>query len=399
MVALDHTRKMRELCEITSSKRIYVADYQSDGIPFYRSKEIIEKHRGERSISIELFISEEKFNEIKVKFGAPEAGDVLLTSVGTLGVPYVVKNTDRFYFKDGNLTWFRNFNGIDSRYLYYWLLSPKGKAELNKCTIGSSQPAFTIVLLKDMRIDLPSLLKQQKTVMLLSRYDDLIENNTRRIEILEETAQRIYREWFVDFRFPGYAKVRFIDSSIGRIPEEWDVKQLGDVIELAYGKALKAEYRKGGEVLVFGSSGIVGYHNEHLVKGPGIIVGRKGNVGSIFWSDVDFFPIDTVFYVLTKLSLPYVFYHLRSMNFINNDAAVPGLNRNQAYSLDFLVPNRKALDSFQEVVSPISKKIRLLRLKNENLQKTRDILIPKLISGEINVLEMDIAIREQANGA
>ena len=118
-------RRMDELCEITSSKRIYAADYVSQGVPFYRGREITEKYKGDLNVSTELFITEEKFREIEHKFGVPKEGDLLLTSVGTLGSAYVVKPGDRFYFKDGNLTWFRHFNGLDSRFLYYWIGSPQ----------------------------------------------------------------------------------------------------------------------------------------------------------------------------------------------------------------------------------------------------------------------------------
>jgi type I restriction enzyme S subunit len=97
-------RRMEELCEITSSKRIFAADYVSAGVPFYRGKEITEKYKGNLDVSTELFISEEKFIEIERKFGSPVEGDLLLTSVGTLGSPYVVRADERFYFKDGNLT-------------------------------------------------------------------------------------------------------------------------------------------------------------------------------------------------------------------------------------------------------------------------------------------------------
>jgi type I restriction enzyme S subunit len=117
-------KRMDELCKITSSKRIFASDYVSEGVPFYRGREITEKYKGNLDVSTELFIAEEKFSEIERKFGAPKLGDLLLTSVGTLGSVYVVKPGDRFYFKDGNLTWFRNFLELDSRFLYYWLGSP-----------------------------------------------------------------------------------------------------------------------------------------------------------------------------------------------------------------------------------------------------------------------------------
>lgn len=101
-------RKLGDCCEITSSKRIFYSEYANCGVPFYRSKEIIECNQGQ-SISEPLYITKQRYNEIKNKFGVPAAGDMLLTSVGTIGIPYIVKGTDEFYFKDGNLTWFRNF--------------------------------------------------------------------------------------------------------------------------------------------------------------------------------------------------------------------------------------------------------------------------------------------------
>jgi len=164
------------------------------------------------------------------------------------------------------------------------------------------------------------------------------------------------------------------------------------VIELAYGKGLKEENRIPGDVPVFGSSGVVGYHNQSLAKGPGIIVGRKGNVGSVYWTDTAYFPIDTVFYVITELPLHFVFFNLRTQNFISGDAAVPGLNRNQAYSLPFILPREDVIKLFRDAVEPIFKLLSLSKRKNELLRQTRDLLLPRLISGEIDVENLDIRI-------
>ena len=381
------TKRMDELCEITSSKRIFAADYVSEGVPFYRGKEITEKHKGKLDISTELFISEDKFSEIERKFGAPRSGDLLLTSVGTLGSPYVVKPADRFYFKDGNLTWFRHFDGLDSWFLYYWLVSPQGKAELQKCTIGSSQSAFTIVLLKGMEIESPPLPVQRRIACILSAYDELIENNQRRIQILETMARALYREWFVEFRFPGHEKLPRVVSPLGDIPQGWETKKLGDIIELKYGKALKKANRCDGECPVFGSSGIVGYHDKSLVKGPGIIVGRKGNVGSVFWSDEDFFVIDTAYYVTSSVPLRFLFYDLQTKNFINNDAAVPGLNRHQAYALEILTPPPPLIERFCKLADNFEHQASTLRRQIQNLRCTRDLLLPRLLSGQVALAE------------
>ena len=100
--------KLGKLCKIGSSKRIHLSDYVSEGVPFYRSKEVIEL-ANKKNISETLFISQEKFNEIKQKFPVPCKNDILITSVGTIGIPYLVEN-ENFYFKDGNLTWLRDFD-------------------------------------------------------------------------------------------------------------------------------------------------------------------------------------------------------------------------------------------------------------------------------------------------
>ena len=298
-----------------------------------------------------------------------------------------MKPADRFYFKDGNLTWFRHFDGLDSWFLYYWLVSPQGKAELQKCTIGSSQSAFTIVLLKGMEIESPPLPVQRRIAGVLSAYDELIENNQRRIQILETMARALYREWFVEFRFPGHENVTRVASSLGDIPEGWKVKKLGDIIELKYGKALKKTNRCDGECPVFGSSGIVGYHDKSLVKGPGIIVGRKGNVGSVFWSDEDFFVIDTAYFVTSSVPLRFLFYDLQTKNFINNDAAVPGLNRYQAYALEILTPPPDLIERFCKLADNFEHQASTLRRQTQNLRRTRDLLLPRLLSGQVALAE------------
>lgn len=169
--------KIGDLCSISSSKRIFAKEYQTSGIPFYRGKEVIEKQKGE-NVSTELYISKSRYDEIKNKFGVPEEGDMLLTSVGTLGIPYVVKN-ETFYFKDGNLTWFSNFKGINSKFLYYWFLSPMAKNAIDAKAIGSTQKALTIDALSKFEIDIPNIETQEKIVSILSSLDSKIELNRR----------------------------------------------------------------------------------------------------------------------------------------------------------------------------------------------------------------------------
>jgi type I restriction enzyme, S subunit len=241
---------------------------------------------------------------------------------------------------------------------------------------------------------LPPLSLQRKIGAIVSTYDDLIENNHRRIKLLEEMAQRIYHEWFVNFRYPGYDSAHGPGSERATIPGGWKRQSLGDVVELAYGKALRADARRTGAVPVFGSGGVTGTHDAALVDGPGIVVGRKGNVGSVHWSDEPFFPIDTTYYVRTELPFSYVYFALQDMEFIDSHAAVPGLSRNQAYSLPFVVPTGRVLSAFDEVITPIFVLRHVLDEARVVLRSTRDLLLPRLISGAIDVADLDIAVPE-----
>ena len=215
-------------------------------------------------------------------------------------------------------------------------------------------------------------------------------------------ARTLYREWFVEFRAPT-VKLRQATPKEQKVtgkdvfPAGWELRPLGDMIELAYGKGLKADQRMPGHVPVYGSAGVVGYHSESLVKGPGIIVGRKGNVGSVFWSDDDFYPIDTVFYVRTALGLHYVYYNLQGQNFINNDAAVPGLSRNQAYLNTLVVPATQTLTAFSDFIEPMFRQVHNLQAKNANLRRTRDLLLPRLVSGELDVEHVEVRMADKTS--
>ena len=279
----------------------------------------------------------------------------------------------------------------DSEFLFYYFFSPAWREVItNNMMTGATVDRIPLITFPKFPVKVPPIPEQRRIAGILSAYDDLMENSQRRIRILEAMARALYREWFVHFRFPGHEKVKMVPSPMGPIPSGWRADKLKEHVELAYGKALKAEDRHAGPFPVYGSSGVVGNHSEMLINGPGVIVGRKGNVGSVHWSDESFYPIDTVYYVQTDLPLFYVFFNLQTQNFINNDAAVPGLNRNQAYSLSFLLPPTTVLTAFNAFCKPLFGRLRSLRAANSILRRTRDLLLPKLVSGAIDVANLDI---------
>ena len=267
------------------------------------------------------------------------------------------------------------------KFIYYLLCNMREQIRAVGLGGGAAQPIINKSKFSALEVPVPELGTQQAIAETLSAYDDLIENNLRRIALLEEAARRLYREWFVHFRFPGYEHGRITDD----LPEGWELRTVGQIAELKYGKALKQENRINGAFPVYGSSGIVGFHQAPLVEGPAIVVGRKGNVGSIYWSPVSFWPIDTVYFIPKEHIDFWLYLALPSAGFQNTDTGVPGLNRDFAYSRKLTTPTRRLRRLFNEVVEPMFSQRTTLENYNHKLARARDLLLPRLMNGEIAV--------------
>jgi type I restriction enzyme S subunit len=276
--------------------------------------------------------------------------------------------------------------------------------------------------LQHLTVPIPPLPEQRAIAHILGTLDDKIELNRQMSETLEAMARALFKAWFVDFE-PVRAKMegrwqrdqslpglpahlydlfpdRLVDSELGEIPEGWEVAKLGELLELAYGKALKEEDRQDGTIPVYGSNGQVGWHNEKLVTGPGIIVGRKGNPGVVKWVPTDFFPIDTTFYVVPKdkcPSLSFLLYALERQDLasLSADSAVPGLNRNLAYMSSQILPPRTVLVAFDSAVQPLFQRTYESERESRTLAALRDALLPKLISGELRVKDAERFLKER----
>ena len=264
------------------------------------------------------------------------------------------------------------------RFLHYYFLSNSWYSVVESNVIsGATVDRIPLTRFPDFEVRIPDVETQTRIASILSAYDDLIENNRRRIQLLEQAARLLYKEWFVRLRFPGHEYVKIEDG----VPEGWERKPLGEFAPLNYGKALKKDHRIPGPFPVFGSSGVVGTHEEALVPGPAIIVGRKGNVGSVHWSKDDFYPIDTVYFIEAKHCSIYLYYALLHTQFINTDVAVPGLNRDFAHSRLLLVPNNKILALFEQHTTAIYEQMNRLEKYSQELTKARDLLLPRLMNG------------------
>ena len=354
-----------------------------------------------------------------------QPGDVVFTSKGTVGrVAFVRPDTPRFVYSP-QLCFWRSVDKdlIDPRFLYFWMYSHEFFVQY-KGVAGQTDMAEYVSLSdqRRMHITLPPLPEQRAIAHILGTLDDKIELNRRMSETLEQMARALFKAWFVDFE-PVRAKMegrwrrgeslpglpahlydlfpdRLVDSELGEIPEGWGVKRLGDLLELAYGKALKAEDRRNGKVPVYGSNGQVGWHNERLACGPGIVVGRKGNPGVVTWAPTDFFVIDTAFYVVPRTSchsLRFLFYALQTHDLasLGTDSAVPGLNRNLAYMSLQVLPSPSLLMKFDAVSRALDERVHACSQQSRTLAALRDTLLPKLISGALRVKDAERFLEER----
>ena len=283
-------------------------------------------------------------------------------------------------FPDSVIGFIADQGKADTRYVKY-LFDAVLQMRFQTFTQGAAQDNLSQAKLLSIKFPVPELVVQKRIADILSAYDDLVENNRQRIALLEEAARLLYREWFVHFRFPGHEHGRITDD----LPEGWELRTVGQIAELKYGKALKQGNRINGAFPVYGSSGIVGFHQAPLVEGPAIVVGRKGNVGSIYWSPVSFWPIDTVYFIPKEHIDFWLYLALPSAGFQNTDAGVPGLNRDFAYSRKLTTPPRRLRRLFNEVVEPMFSQRTTLENYNHKLARARDLLLPRLMNGEIAV--------------
>jgi type I restriction enzyme, S subunit len=303
-----------------------------------------------------LQVSPEIYKEYVKKY-LPKRGDIVISRVGSYGITSYVNQESSFCLGQNTAIIVPKIN---NRYLFYCFQSDYVKNQIEQCVVGSTQKTISLKLIKELKIPCFDLETQHAIARILGSLDDKIELNRQMNETLEAMAKTIFKSWFVDFD-PVLAKAEGRDTGLPleiaalfpdgfeeveglEVPRGWRVETLGNVIDLAYGEPLKGENRRGGPIPVYGSNGRIGWHDERLIKGPGIIVGRKGNPGIIHWSVTDFFPIDTTFYVVPKkrdFSLYYLYHELQHQNLpsLGADSAVPGLNRNMAYLSSIVIPS------------------------------------------------------------
>jgi len=325
-------------------------------------------------------------------------------------------------FPDSIVGFVADSDKADEKFIKYYIDTIK--LQMQNVSQGTTQDNLSLEKIALFDLLVPPLKTQQKIASILSAYDDLIENNTRRIKILEEMAQNIYKEWFVNFRFPNHENVKMIESEIGLIPEGWNIKKIDELCsKITDGTHDSPKPSEEGYYLVTGkhiTNGVIDFSKCYRIsqedhekvmkrskpeKGD-IIFSNIGTLGSTVMVDQDFeYSIKNValFKPANESLSKYLYFYLISPKTLEIMHQKASGTSQKFFSLDFLrnieilAPEIDILEKFKDITTPMLENRRLLHKKNENLRQTRDLLLPRLISGEIDVENLSIKRVSEVN--
>ena len=377
-------RTLQELClNITDGKHGDCENEENSGYYFISCKDIFD---GQINYKNARQITKADFEETH-KRTMLEVDDILLTNSGTIGRMAFVTDreaTTKTTFQKSVAIIKPDKQKVLPRYLYYQLQNCV--PQFINSSNGSAQKNLLLSTMRTFQIEIEeNREKQEKIANTLSAYDDLIENNQKQIKLLEEAAQRLYKEWFVDLRFPEHENTKIVDG----VPEGWSMTNINEILTFHRGYDLTKNEMKAGRYPVVGSTTVIGYHNEFKIKGPGIVTGRSGSLGKYQFIWDNFWPHNTSLYIsdYKDHNIFFVYSLLQTVDFasLNNGGAIPTLNRNVLSNIEVIEPTDELQEMFAKIAEPQYQKIKNLEKQNDRLKTVRDLLLPKFMSGEVEV--------------
>ena len=290
-----------------------------------------------------------------------------------------------------------NSDALDSRFLNYYLVTPYMQAKMLGLAVGkgASRNAMTKEMIENFLIPLPPLSIQNKIASILTAYDNLIENNQKRIKLLEQMAQRLYHEWFVRFRFPGYEKAKFVDG----IPQGWEYGRLSEVLSLLDSKRIPLSSMERDTMEpnypYYGAAGQLGFVEDYIFDGTYLLLGEDGSVITedgypylqYVWGK---FWVNNHAHIIEQrgnYSVEFLYCMFKKMNVqsIVTGVAQPKISQGRLFMKKVLLPSDIVLKVFNGKIQPLFSQIKVLTEQNKNLTKQRDLLLPRLMSGKLAV--------------
>lgn len=302
-------------------------------------------------------------------------GDILISVVGTIGLVGIVGSTLDKANQTENCDKIINIKDILLEYLYYFLISNMGQEEIRKGTVGAVQPKLPLKNVQDITVLYPTDKEQEKIVAILSAIDEKIELNESINKNLEQQTQAIYTSFFVEQR-----------------KSDWKEGVLSDLISVKYGKDHKK--LEDGTFPVYGSGGIMRHVEKPLYIGESVLIPRKGTLNNVMYVNGAFWSVDTMFY--TEMLHPNIakfIYHFvkgKDLASLNAGSAVPSMTTNILNAMQLYIPDDDTLQKFESMVEPMYAAMLENEKQSSNLSLIRDSLLPKLMSGELDVSDIDI---------
>lgn len=362
------------------------------------------------------------FNSNSKALTKPRCNDLILGIIGSgLGVPYLINPKVEEFGISSSVAIIRpNNENLYPAYLYFWMIGPYFQRHLKNIQSGSAQGFLSLEMIRSLPLLLPNLPTQHKIASILSAYDELIDNNKQRIRLLEEMAGEIYKEWFVRFRFPGYETTKFFDEdgkeisceTVGAMPEGWTQTRLETICDFQMGQSPLSEfYNEDGQGLPF-HQGVTNFNSrfpnhvtyctdlKRIADKGDILLSVRAPVGRINIATTKLVIGRGLSSVKHKKALPnYCYYLLKEIfkkeDSFGNGAVFNAVTKNDLLRIKLNEPSFEVCKKFQDLIQPIDDEIKVLTDKNQLLQQTRDLLLPRLISGKLSVEHL---VEEQEAG-
>lgn len=359
--------------------QVHQSDYKEEGVPVVMPQDIVNDRISTARIA---YIDDALASKLGRHLLAE--GDIVFPRRGEISKRAIVEASQVGYFcGTGCLKISIPPVEVLPRWLFYFLGQEQVVRWIEGKAVGTTMLNLNTGILRALPVKYPDIEVQTRIVDYLSAYDDLIETNRRRIALLEESARLLYREWFVKLRFPGHEESVRTDG----VPNGWDFDRLDSALTLQRGFDLPNSARKPGEIPIYASSGINGFHDVAKVEGPGVVTGRSGTLGLVHYVPGDFWPLNTALWVKDFLRVTPVFayFMLAEMNLAqyNSGASVPTLDRKVVHPVKVLIPPQDVMMQFGERIDPVFQQIECLQAANSRLASARDALLPKLMSGAL----------------
>lgn len=384
--------KLGDVCQSIADGDHQAPQKQENGVPFITISNIDSNNRIDFSNC--LYVSDEYYEAISDKRKASK-GDILYSVVGSFGIPVLLKEKLKFTFQRHIAILRPDKNKVLSAFLYYCMLTRDFYLQADSVAIGSAQRTITLGALNNMQLSLPPLPVQKRIASILSTYDDLIENNQKQIKLLEEAAQRLYREWFVDLRFSGHENVKIVDG----VPEGWSRKKLVELANVQYGYAFNGSLfnsnGNGTPIIRIRDipSGVTSDYTteeaskEYIVDNGDIIVGMDGEFHINSWCGSSAYLVQRTCMIKPKEKfmhgwlLQAIYNPIKFFEKTIVGATVAHLGKKHIDSIELLVGSRELYDPFENLFC----QRQTLLNQISSLREARDRLLPKLMSGEIDV--------------